>query len=209
MLYRRWRFSSSLADLCFLLMLLSVIPLVSADAQRRRGIRETSSSNPEARAGFWGLVGVGMGAQAFRLDGDPGYGPVLYQPTITLRLGGTVNSHLRVGVEGQAWFDASGDQVESMASALLIGQWYPFSSAGIFLKGGAGIGRSGLDTSSGASTADIGFATSLGIGAELRMGKYMFLVPEVDWVFHTYQNRDVVGYRARVVNFGVALLFQG
>ena len=96
-----------------------------------------------------------------------------------------------------------------MASAMLIGQWYPFSSAGLFLKGGAGIGRSGLDTSDGFSTADIGFATSLGVGAELRMGKYLFLVPEIDWVFHTYQNRDAPGYRARVVNFGLALLFQG
>jgi hypothetical protein len=201
--------SSSFASLCLLLILVSVAPLATLDAQRRRGIRETSSSDREARSGFWGLVGLGVGAQAFRLDSDPGYGPVLYQPTATIRLGGTINSHLRVGVEGQAWIDAAGDQVESMASAMLIGQWYPFSSAGVFLKGGAGIGRSGLDTSGGVSTADIGFATSLGIGAELRMGKYMFLVPEIDWVFHTYQNRDAAGYRARVVNFGMALLFQG
>lgn len=209
MQYRRWPISPSLAHLCFLLGFLAVIPHSVAEAQRRRGIRESGSSSREVRSGFWGLLGLGMGAQSFRFDDDPGYGPVLYQPTATLRLGGTVNPHLRVGVEGQAWIDAAGDQVESMTSAMLIGQWYPFTSAGLFLKGGAGIGRSGLDTSDGFSTADIGFATSLGVGAELRMGKYMFLVPEIDWVFHTYQNRDAPGYRARVVNFGLALLFQG
>jgi hypothetical protein len=209
MQYRRQSTAPSLAQLAVVVFLFALIPLSAADAQRRRGIRETSSSQEQTRSGFWGLLGIGMGAQAFSVDGDAGYGSVLYQPTATLRLGGTVNPHLRVGVEGQVWVDAAGDQVESMASALLIGQWYPFSSAGLFVKGGAGIGRSGLDTADGFSTADIGFATSLGVGAELRMGKYMFLVPEIDWVFHTYQNRDAAGYRARVVNFGIALLFQG
>ena len=150
-----------------------------------------------------------MGAQSFRFEGDEDYGSVLYQPKATLRLGGTVSQSLRVGVEGQAWINSMGDQVESMASAMLMAQWYPIRSAGLFLKGGAGIGRTGLDTSDGFNTADIGFATSLGVGAELRMGKHMFLVPEIDWVFHTYQNPESAAYRARVVNFGLALLFQG
>ena len=177
------------------------------DAQRRRGIRESGGDG--SRAGFWGSLGVGMGAQSFRFAGEDSFGPVLYQPTGTLALGGTINSSFRVGAEGQAWINAMGSEVESMASAMLIAQWYPIRSAGLFLKGGAGIGRTGLDRSDGTSSADIGFATTLGVGAELRMGKAMFMVPSVSWVYHVYQNPGEASYRARVVNFGLALLFQG
>jgi hypothetical protein len=178
------------------------------DAQRRRGIRESGSSSSESRGGFWGSLGVGMGAQSFRFADEDGYGPVLYQPTAVLALGGTINSNFRVGAEGQAWINAMDSDVETMASALLIAQWYPINTAGLFLKGGAGIGRTGLDRADGTSSADIGFATTLGVGAELRMGKYMFMVPSVSWVYHVYQNPGEAAYRARVINFGIALLFQ-
>lgn len=191
-----------------LIIMVIIIPTI-ADAQRRRGLRESSSRGDLARRGFWGQVGVGMGAQAFRFYGDEGYGPVLYQPTASLAIGGTVNGNLRLGAEGQAWINAMGDEVESMSSAMLIGQWYPIQSAGLFIKGGAGIGRTGLDRSDGTNSADIGFATTLGVGAEFRMGRYMFMVPSINWVYHTYQNPGEAAYRARVINFGLALLFQG
>jgi hypothetical protein len=196
--------SSRFAVVAFVALLLLPQGL---DAQRRRGIRESGRAE-QTRGGFWGLVGIGMGAQSYRFEGDTGYGSVLYQPTASFALGGTVNSNFRVGAEGQAWINAMGSDVESMASAMLIGQWYPISSAGIFLKGGAGIGRTGLDRADGTSSADIGFATTLGAGAELRMGQHMFMVPSITWVYHTYQNPESAAYRARVVNFGVALLFQ-
>jgi len=185
---------------------LLVLPSV-LDAQRRRGIRE-SGGGDESRSGFWGSVGLGMGAQSFRLPGEDSYGPVLYQPTAVLALGGTINSSFRVGAEGQAWINAMGSDVETMASAMLVGQWYPINTAGVFLKGGVGLGRIGLDRSDGTSSADIGFATTVGVGAELRMGQYMFMVPSVSWVYHVYQNPEEAAYRARVVNFGIALLFQ-
>lgn len=185
---------------------LLVLPSV-LDAQRRRGIRESGNSS-ESRGGFWGSLGVGMGAQSFRFADEDGFGSVLYQPTAVLALGGTINSNFRVGAEGQAWINAMGSDVETMASAMLIAQWYPINTAGLFLKGGAGIGRTGLDRSDGTSSADIGFATTLGVGAELRMGNYMFMVPSVSWVYHVYQNPGEAAYRARVVNFGIALLFQ-
>ena len=206
----RYRSVGSFPRLSQLVVLVTAVFLVLPsvlDAQRRRGIRE-SGSHDESRGGFWGSVGLGMGAQSFRFAGDDSYGPVLYQPTAVLALGGTINSNFRVGAEGQAWINAMGSDVETMASAMLIGQWYPISSAGVYLKGGAGIGRTGLDRANGTSSADIGFATMLGLGAELRMGKYMFMVPSISWVYHVYQNPEEAAYRARVVNFGIALLFQ-
>ena len=206
----RYRSVGSFPRLFQLVVLATAVLLIlpsALDAQRRRGIRERGSPG-ESRGGFWGSLGLGMGAQSFRFAGDDGYGPVLYQPTAVLALGGTINSNFRVGAEGQAWINAMGSDVETMASAMLIGQWYPISTAGLFLKGGAGIGRTGLDRADGTSSADIGFATTLGVGAELRMGKYMFIVPSVSWVYHVYQNPQEAAYRARVINFGIALLFQ-
>ena len=206
----RYRGVGPFPRLSQLIVLTTAVLLVlpsALDAQRRRGIRE--SGRDASRAGFWGSVGVGMGAQSFRFAGDEGFGPVLYQPTAALALGGTINSSFRVGAEGQAWINAMGSDVESMASAMLIAQWYPIKTAGVFLKGGAGIGRTGLDRSDGTSSADIGFATTLGVGAELRMGGTMFMVPSITWVYHVYQNPGEAAYRARVVNFGLALLFQG
>ena len=207
----RYRGVGSFPQLSQLVVLAAAVLLVlpsALDAQRRRGIRE-SGGRDGSRAGFWGSVGLGMGAQSFRFADEDGFGPVLYQPTAALALGGTINSSFRVGAEGQAWINAMGSDVESMASAMLIAQWYPIKSAGLFLKGGAGIGRTGLDRADGTSSADIGFATTLGVGAELRMGQSMFMVPSVTWVNHVYQNPGEAAYRARVVTFGLALLFQG
>ncbi len=206
----RYRIVGSFPRFSQLLVLAAAVLLVLPsvlDAQRRRGIRESGNSS-ESRGGFWGSLGVGMGAQSFRFADEDGFGSVLYQPTAVLALGGTINSNFRVGAEGQAWINAMGSDVETMASAMLIAQWYPINTAGLFLKGGAGIGRTGLDRSDGTSSADIGFATTLGVGAELRMGNYMFMVPSVSWVYHVYQNPGEAAYRARVVNFGIALLFQ-
>ena len=206
----RYRIVGSSPRFSQLLVLAAAVLLVLPsvlDAQRRRGIRESGNSS-ESRGGFWGSLGVGMGAQSFRFADEDGFGSVLYQPTAVLALGGTINSNFRVGAEGQAWINAMGSDVETMASAMLIAQWYPINTAGLFLKGGAGIGRTGLDRSDGTSSADIGFATTLGVGAELRMGNYMFMVPSVSWVYHVYQNPGEAAYRARVVNFGIALLFQ-
>lgn len=203
--------SSSMFSWCSRIAVLSLLALLivpqALDAQRRRGIRESSRAD-QTRHGFWGQVGLGMGAQSYRFEGDAGYGSVLYEPTASLAIGGTINSNFRVGAEGQAWINAMGSDVESMTSAMLIGQWYPISSAGLYLKGGAGIGRTGIDRADGTNSADIGFATTIGLGAELRMGQHMFMVPSVSWVFHTYQNPESAAYRARVVNFGLALLFQ-
>ncbi len=207
----RYRGVGSFPRLSQLVILAAAILLVlpsALDAQRRRGIRE-SGGRDGSRAGFWGSEGLGMGAQSFRFSGEDSFGPVLYQPTAALALGGTINSSFRVGAEGQAWINAMGSDVESMSSAMLIAQWYPIKSAGLFLKGGAGIGRTGLDRSDGTSSADIGFATTVGVGAELRMGQSMFMVPSVSWVYHVYQNPGEAAYRARVVTFGLALLFQG
>jgi hypothetical protein len=49
------------------------------------------------------------------------------------------------------------------------------SSAGLYLKGGLGIGRNEIDFNDGFNVGDTGFAGLLGAGYELRLGRRLYL----------------------------------
>jgi hypothetical protein len=159
------------------------------------------------RRGFWLGVGVGAGGESNNVGG-PDYSDLYYQPTVSLRVGGTVNSNLRLGGEVLSWFDDQGDAVASVSSLLFVAQFYPLSSAGLYLKGGLGIGRNALDFDDGFNIGDTGFAGLLGAGYELRLGRRLYLNPTVDLVGQTYNGRGGVEYTERLVNFGLGILFQ-
>jgi hypothetical protein len=78
------------------------------------------------------------------------------------------------------------------------------SSAGLYLKGGLGIGRNEIDFNDGFNVGDTGFAGLLGAGYELRLGRRLYLNPAVDLVGHSYSGRLGGGYTERLVNFGLA-----
>jgi hypothetical protein len=159
------------------------------------------------RRGFWFGLGVGAGGESNDVAG-PGYSDLFYQPTISLRAGGTVGSHLRLGGEVLSWFDEEHDAVASLSSVLFVAQFYPLSSAGLYLKGGLGIGRNAIDFNDGFNVGDTGFAGLVGAGYELRLGRRLYLNPTVDLVGHSYSGRLGGGYTERLVNFGLGVLFQ-
>lgn len=160
------------------------------------------------RAGLWGGLGLGAGGESFDLRDGAGYNDLLYRPTISLRLGGTVNQQLRLGGEVLAWINEHGDAVESLTSFLFIGQLYPLPSSGLYLKGGAGLGRNAIDFEDGYGVGDTGFAGLVGAGWELRLGRRWYLNPSVDLVEHRYTGRGNDRYRERLVTFGLGILFQ-
>jgi hypothetical protein len=160
------------------------------------------------RAGFWGAVSLGAGGEAFDLRDGRGYSEELYRPTISLRLGGTVNQHVRLGGEVLAWIDDHDHSTESLSSLLFVGQLYPMAATGLYLKGGLGLGRNEVDFDEGGGVGDTGFAGLLGAGWELRLGRRWYLNPAVDLVEHRYTGRGVERYRERLINFGIGVLFQ-
>jgi hypothetical protein len=160
------------------------------------------------RAGFWGGFSIGAGGEAFDLRDGAGYSEELYRPTVSLRLGGTVNQSLRLGGEVLAWIDEHDHSTESLTSVLFVGQLYPLPSTGLYLKGGLGLGRNAVDFDGGGGVGDTGFAGLLGAGWELRMGRRWFLNPSVDVVEHRYTGRGIERYRERLVNFGLGVVFQ-
>ena len=161
------------------------------------------------RAGFWGGLSLGAGGEAFDLRDGAGYSEELYRPTVSLRLGGTVNQNLRLGGEVLAWINEQNRTVESLTSLLFVGQWYPLATTGLYLKGGLGLGRNAVDFDEGGGVGDTGFAGLLGAGWEVRMGRRWYLTPSVDVVEHRYSGRGNERYRERLVNFGLGVVFQG
>ena len=165
-------------------------------------VRESS------RRGLWLGLGFGAGGESFDLTPSTGYSDVLYRPTVSFRIGGTVSPHLRLGGEVLSWINEVGPAVESLSSALFIAQLYPFSRSGLYLKGGLGIGRNAVDFDDGYNEGDTGFAALVGAGYELRLGRRFFLNPSVDLVGHRYNNGSVGDYRERLVNFGLGIMLQ-
>ena len=117
------------------------------------------------RRGFWFGLGAGAGGESNDVSG-PGYSGLFYQPTISLRAGGTVSQHLRLGGEILSWFDEQGDATASLSSALFVAQFYPLRGSGLYLKGGVGIGRNAVDFDNGFDVGDTGFAGLVGAGLE-------------------------------------------
>jgi hypothetical protein len=186
-------------------VLVAGVLAVPAFAQQARpGLAEVSSE----RGGFWLGGGLGVGVERLNLDDDGrGYSDALARPTISLRLGGTVSPALRLGGEIFAWINESGDATETISSLLFIAQYYPLGRSGLFLKGGAGIGRSAVDFDDGFGTGDTGFAGSVGAGYEIRLSRRLFLTPTVDLMQHRYGGR-IESYDERILNFGLGVTYQ-
>jgi hypothetical protein len=178
----------------------------SATAQEApRGLSLVREGN---RAGLWGGFSLGAGGEAFDLRDGAGYTEELYRPTVSFRLGGTVNQNLRLGGEVLAWINEHHRSVESLTSVLFVGQLYPSAASGLYLKAGVGLGRNAVDFDGGGGVGDTGFAGLVGAGWELRMGRRWYLNPSVDVVGHSYTGRGNERYRERLVNFGLGVVFQ-
>lgn len=158
------------------------VPAFAGDAQVRRG--------------FWASFGVGYGsAQAWcdqcvsgSREGSAGG---------TLRLGGTIGEHWRLGWEGSGWLKnndtgwlpvfAGTDR--TLGNSSVIALYYPVSSSGFFVRAGAGVSYAGFaygdciddgcyvyEAASG-----VGLGATAGIGYDLRIGRKLSLTPEVSY----------------------------
>ena len=188
-----------------ILVALVLFPTVILAQETPPGLVEVKDGS---RRGFWLGLGFGAGGESYDLRTGAGYSEVLYQPTVSLRLGGTVSQQLRLGGEVLSWINEQGHAVESLSSALFVAQFYPVSNLGFYLKGGLGIGRNAIDFDDGFDVGDTGFAALIGSGYELRLGRRFYLNPVIDLVGHSYDDRLGGSYRERLVNFGLGILVQ-
>lgn len=184
----------------------SALPSVDAFAQQPPpGLIEVKEGG---RRGFWFGLAVGAGGESNDIVGDAGYSNLFYQPTVSLRAGGTVSPNFRLGGEVLTWINDEPGAVESLTSALLVAQFYPLKVAGLYLKGGLGIGRNAVEFDDGFDVGDTGFAGLVGAGYELRLGRHLYLNPALDLVGHHYEGRAGGSYRERLVNFSLGIVVQ-
>jgi hypothetical protein len=187
----------------FALLALAAAP---SNAQQRPGLVEVSGGG--GRHGFWLGAGIGAGGEQFDLADGLGYSDALYKPAFWLRGGGTLGQHFRLGGEISAWVNDRDRATESVSSFLAIAQFYPFTSTGLYLKGGLGLGRSAVTFDDGFDTGDTGFAGAFGAGWEIPVGAHFAIVPAVDWVGQSFDQRGSGTIHERVVTYTLGVVWQ-
>ncbi|MEI2719112.1 MAG: hypothetical protein V9E87_03060 [Gemmatimonadales bacterium] len=184
----------------------TVSPLAAQRRERDRGIVELA---PEAvRGGFYIGGGLGAGRESYKYSDGLNYTDGLTKPTLSFRLGGTPNQTTRVGAEIFAWGSEVPEGTESFAAFLLSAQIYPIREAGLFVKGGGGMARSGIDYNNGSSSYETGFAWNVGAGYDIALSRAVGVGPMVDFYQGTFTRRNEPTLTERVMNIGVQVTFQ-
>ncbi|MFO7588650.1 MAG: autotransporter domain-containing protein [Gemmatimonadota bacterium] len=137
--------------------------------------------------GYWISFGLGGGwaDDEFFDGGQPGFGS-------WLRMGGSPSQRLLLGGEVIGWLGSDdGTNTDVFRGQLqLVGLYYPSTSGGLFLKGGAGFASRSVDTSILIDDEDFtltrdseGVGLNTGIGWDLQVARNFFLTPNVDLLY--------------------------
>lgn len=149
------------------------------------------------RRGFWLGFGAGGGANLTTTldDGSPG------GFAGNFRLGGTLNSKWLLGGETNGWVrDVEQDTWAYRGNLSAIAMFYPSATGGWFLKAGPSIALlnetsststqvDGVDLSASLSATEIGFGGTFGVGYDLKIGRNLYLVPEVTYLLQAFSGR--------------------
>ena len=104
------------------------------------------AGHPQERKGFWIGFGAGYGSAYASADcEDCGGGNREGSVSAFLKLGGTLNQNVLLGVETNAWTKTKDNLRLTLGSMTGTVTVYPQASGGFFLKGG--VGASYVDTS--------------------------------------------------------------
>lgn len=159
------------------LTFLSLLPLITTASA-------LAGQERPAHSGFWLSGGLGVGLN----DDGPGddAGGAGY-----IRLGGTPSERILLGGEfiGMSR-DVRGTQV-SNGNATFTALYYPAAPGGLFAK--AGVGFASLvvtdELLGGTFTTDEqGFGITLGAGYDMRIGRNLYLTPNVDVLLQTFDD---------------------
>ena len=147
---------------CFALCLLASFS-VAASAQ---------AQNAQTRDGFWFSGGLGYGVLGCEDCGD-------YEGGLSggLSLGGTISPRFLVGVGTSGW--SKSEQGGTLTVGLLDARvrFYPSTTGGFFLTGGAGVGSVKASVSGFGSATETGLGVILGIGYDWRVARNASVTP--------------------------------
>jgi len=147
-------------------------------------LRAQEAQAPPAHRGFWVAFGLGGGSNLadFPAPAAGGY----------VRLGGTISQKFLIGGEISSWLQLSLINNFTESGMTVVALFYP-AARGLFLKGGAGFAGWTSDAGSTTSTTTAGgFAGTVGVGYDLRIGSNRYLTPNVDFMYHTLESESAV-----------------
>ena len=137
--------------------------------------------------GFWIGFGFGGGVNLSKgLDNER-----LTSGSFYVRLGGTPNQRLLLGFEAIGWAKERDNVILSRGNATFTALWYPRRNGGMFLKGGIGSAAVNRDVQIGGehhSATKGGFGSTLGVGADLKIGRNLYLTPNLDWLLQIFDS---------------------
>jgi hypothetical protein len=140
------------------------------------------AQRPQTRAGFWISGGIGVGSLDLACDGCETDRETA--PTAVLAMGGTLRPGLLLGGEIEAWAKEIEGVDFSVGHISGVLYWYPRPAAGLFLKGGVGIGGYSADAGPLGDEQDSGLGLHGGIGYDVRVGRNLSITPAagIFWV---------------------------
>lgn len=142
-------------------------------------------SEAQPHKGFWIGFGFGGGVNLSKgLDNER-----LTSGSFYVRLGGTPNQRLLLGFEAIGWAKDRDGVILSRGNATFTGMWYPCRCGGVFLKGGIGSAAVSREVQVGSerhSDTKGGWGSTLGVGGDLKIGRNLYLTPNLDWLFQRF-----------------------
>ena len=157
------------------------------------GQEQEADDNPNKRSGFF--IGIGFGYGVLSIEDAPESEGGL---SGMLRLGGTLSQKVLIGIESNGWNKSESGVTLNFSSLAAAIQFYPSSTGGFFLTGGAGIGvlsLSGFDS-------EIGLSVLLGLGFDVRVGSNISISPFLNGYAST-----INGFTISVGQLGVGITF--
>jgi hypothetical protein len=156
------------------------------------------AERPQTREGFWIGFGFGYGSASTSADCAGCSGDRESSVSGFLKLGGTLNQHVLLGVESNAWMKDEGDNT-TMTLGALTGTvtFYPQAKGGFFLKAGAGASYVSSDFQEGSitvSASKTGWAVLGGAGYDLRVARNISLTPCFNYHYGKPGDLDVSGF---------------
>ena len=99
-----------------------------------------------------------------------------------LRLGGTIDQQLLVGVE---WYGVvlDDDPEAGAANTTAVALFYPSPKGVLFTRAGVGLGRAASTCPDRDPDVASGLGVTLGTGVDIRMGRNVYLSPGIDFVW--------------------------
>lgn len=151
--------------------------------------------NRQRREGFW--IGLGLGYGSYKgCDDIFGCSDRQGSGSAYVKLGGTLNPQVLLGVESTAWTkDESGARVTAGGVTGTVA-FYPVLSSGFFVKGGFGLSYIESKYVEGAlsvSASKTGWALIAGLGYDVRVARNVSITPSFSYLYGRPGDIDIPG----------------